>query len=635
MFPQRWIVLYLLMSVPLVISSLDIIEQDSGVTCSQSLSDCVLTDGFGFDVNSVKVTDLSPQEKLCCRRDPCALCLLIHMELELDQADDEEEENSGRKDEDSTEETANSQDDNGSVTVCYKTPELLPTCEKVEFTVNQSRPSQQSTAQISMVITNAVISYGSKVYLTLPDVSEIIKEVNVPSLKDVCSSDIKTYVQECNVPSISPRINKANQVELYVPGSNSSIPNVCLLNETNGTCQMWDRKPIPLQHITPCTCFEAWKEDNQKTTVRSRSCPFKNYKELRVNVWKNVALSVVTDNVMRLWWNVSAPCRIQGEVWACERTPGPTGCIEKEGFRQQLGNDSWTQNRNGLWGKTGLFAQISLENHPCVMIKIKEMEHVMGPFCYNNIGRWRWSLFVVAVMLLLSLTLLITFCLRGFIKKSVRSWHHRDLVNTHKPHVLVLSPPDSDEEVSAAVCSLGFLLYSRDFSVTVDQWSRRSQINTGPLPWSHCQLLKMDSQCERVVLFLTPKAVERADTWSSQDRPVIGLQEESPYSDVFRAALFAIQASKNQGRASERFALVTFDPLWTDAQICHNRLPEILQGLPLFHFPSQTEALMRDLYSRRTQNQLDKGTRTRFVFKNKDINRKPMKESETIHLQQI
>uniref|UniRef100_A0A8C6UHC8 SEFIR domain-containing protein n=1 Tax=Neogobius melanostomus TaxID=47308 RepID=A0A8C6UHC8_9GOBI len=175
------------------------------------------------------------------------------------------------------------------------------------------------------------------------------------------------------------------------------------------------------------------------------------------------------------------------------------------------------------------------------------------------VNRWRWSLFAVAVMMLLSLTLLITFG-AFFLPIAV-----------HKAHVLLLSPPDSDVEVSAAVCNLGSLLCSRDFSVTVDQWSRQGQFRLGPLPWSHCRLLSMDSQCERVVMVLTPKAVEKAQTWSSQDSPVTYLQEDSPYSDI-----------------------------------CHNKLPQILRGLPLFHFPSQTKALLADLCVRRTQRQSDR-----------------------------
>lgn len=583
-----------------------------------------MKDGTLFDFNSVRVTDLSPQVKLCCRGHTCAPCLQLQVKVDLDKPG-EEESPSGLTDDESTEETIDNEEGTGSVTLCYKTPQVMPTCKKVEFTVKTARPPQQSTgllsrAQISILITNGVITYGDLVYTYSSNVLETgRKAVSVPSLEDVCSSEINTDVKECNVPKISFSINKANQVELHFPGSNRSDPEVCLQNEIDGICQTWDRRPIPLESVAPCTCFQAWKEDNQ---IRSRICPFRNNSTLRLNMWKNLKLSVDKDDTM-LWWNMSAPCRLQGEVRACERTPASTVCTEtKTTTRQQLGRDLWRQKANGVWEQLGV-----IENHSCVMINIREMRYEMGPFCYNNINRWRWSLFAVAVMLLLSLTLLITFCLRNFIKKSVRSCR-AGFVKINKTHVLVLSPPDSGQEVSAAICRLGSLLTSRDFSVTVDQWSRQGQFSLGPLPWSHCQLLSMDSQCERVVLVLTPKAVEKAQTWSSQDCPAIDLQEESPYSDVFRASLFAIQAFKNQGRASERFVLVTFDYLWTDKNMCHNALPQILQGLPLFHFPSQTKALLSDLCVQKTRRHLDRGRWTwtlsgRNKHKNQEASQEP------------
>lgn len=626
MFPLEWTVWCLLLSAPLTLCSLDIIEANGGVTCSQGLN-CTMKNGSPFDANSVKVTDLSPQVKLCCMSRPtCALCLLIQVEVDLDKPG-EEEGNSGLNDDEGSAETKDDEAETGSVTVCYKIPEVaVPSCKKAEFTVNQARPSQQSLAQISMVITKAWISYGNVVSIYLPNAQDIIKQVHVPY--KVCFSKINTYVQECNVPKLNIRINKDNHVELSYPGENSSIPVICLQNETNGICKLWDRRPIPLESLPPCTCFQDWKE-NGHMIVHSIVCPFKN----NTSLWNNFTVSVEEgrlDNLTMLWWKVSAPCRLQGEVWACERAPGPSFCSERQRFRQKLENDSWLQNEMGLWEKSGVFEQIDLKNSPCLMIKIGEMEK--GPFCYNNINRWRWSLFAVAVMLLLFLTLLITFCLQDFIKKSVRRWRgfHKTF---HQAHVLVLSPPDSDEEVSAEVSELGSLLWSepRLLSVNVDQWSRKDQLNWGPLPWSHCQLLGMNSRCERVVLVLTPKAVERAQTWSSQDSPIVCLQEDSPYSDVFWASLVAIQAHKNQGRASDRFVLVTFESLWTDTKICHNQLPEILQGLPLFHLPSQTKALLSDLCGKKDSSETVRG---RWTFSRKKIkNQEASLETETRLLQ--
>ncbi|XP_072308454.1 uncharacterized protein il17rc [Eucyclogobius newberryi] len=602
MFTPGCIIWLLLLTARLSLCNLDIVENDREVTCSQGLWNCTMKDGTMFDSNSVEVTNLSTQVKLCCRGDTCELCLQLQVEVNLNQLW-ENEGNSGMKEDDGTEETKNDEAEKCSVTVCYKTPHALPMCKKVEFMVKSIRFSQQSTAQISATVFNAVISYENNlfVYSNVPDIRN---EVHVPSLENVCGSNISMYVQECNGLKLSFLTNKVlHQVELSFPDSDSRRLKVCIQNETNGKCKIWNRAPIPLVYVTPCTCVQAWKEDGQ-VSVRSRRCPFKNNTTLRSIMWKNIILSVERgfyNFSTRLWWNISAPCRLEGELWPCERTPGPTVCTEIKGFRQQLGKDVWIQNKNDHWEKRDVLSQIGLENDPCVMVQITGMEYEMGPFCYNSFDRWRWSLFAVAVMLLLSLTLLITLCLRDFVKKSVWSWHHGGFVQIHQAHVLVLSPPDSDGEVSSAVCSLGSLLCSSGFSVTVDQWSRRGQLNSGPLPWTHCQLLSMDSTCERVLLVLTAKAVDKAQKWSNEDSSFSDQQEESPYSDVFRASLFAIQAYKHQGKARERFILVTFDSHCTEAKICHNKLPEILQGLPLFHFPSQTKALLSDLCVGRAQ----------------------------------
>ncbi|XP_020789783.2 uncharacterized protein il17rc [Boleophthalmus pectinirostris] len=606
MFTSGWIAGMILLIAPLSLSSLDIIKNDRKVTCSQGLRDCTMMDGTGIDLNTVEVTNLKAQVKLCCRRDTCALCLLFQIKVDLNKPG-EDEGHSGLEDDDSMEEEDN-EAKTCSVTVCYKTPLGMSKCKKVEFIVNPAKPSHQSTAQISMTVTNAMISYENHLFIDSPDARVDVVNVNVPSLKDVCSSNISIYVQECNAPKMTFFTNKSvNQVELSFIGNDSSLTEVCIQNEINGTCKRWDRKPIPLESVTPCTCFQAWKGDGQ--TMRSRSCPFKYNTTLSKHIWKNVSLSVQKgfyNSNLSLLWNVSAPCRLEGKLWLCEITPGSTSCKEMKGFRKPVGNDFWTQNSEGFWEKTGIFDEINLKNELCVMLKIKGMQSEMGPFCCISVSvdRWRWSLFAVALMLLFSLTLLVTFCLRNFVKKSVIwSWRHGGLVKIHKAHVLVLSPPDSSGEVSSAVCNLGSLLCSNGFSVTVDQWSRRGQLSSGPLPWAHCQLLSMDRTCERVLLVLTPRAVDRAQNWSCQDSPISDHQEESPYSDVFRASLLAIEAYKNQGRARERFVLVTFDSQWTEAKIFNNKLPEILQGLPLFHFPSQTKELLADLCVVRAQKQ--------------------------------
>lgn len=160
--------------------------------------------------------------------------------------------------------------------------------------------------------------------------------------------------------------------------------------------------------------------------------------------------------------------------------------------------------------------------------------------------------------------------------------------------MVLLSPPDVDNSVSESVCMLGTLLSNQGFSVSVDQWSRKEQCTLGPLPWLHSQLLELNSLGGRVVLILTRKAMERAAEWTHQHKGVDNdlPQILSPYSDVFTASLSLIQADNQLDRAGERFLLVKFDSFAVQPL---KRLPEPLQGLPLFQFPSQTQDLLSEL----------------------------------------
>ncbi|KAG7244598.1 hypothetical protein INR49_029617 [Caranx melampygus] len=199
-----------------------------------------------------------------------------------------------------------------------------------------------------------------------------------------------------------------------------------------------------------------------------------------------------------------------------------------------------------LWN---IYAPCRLEGE----VKVKGMENELGPFCFKNIGR--------------------------------------------NGHVVLLSPPDLDGGVSDSVCRLGSLLCNKGFNVSVDQWSRMELWNRGPLPWLHSKLLEMDSQGDHVVLVLTRKAIEKAEEWMPQNKEIIKTKDRglpqmcSPYSDLFTAALCIIHADKLQGRAGKRFLLVTFDShLRSD-----RKRPELLQGLPLFQLPFQTQALLTEL----------------------------------------
>lgn len=202
-----------------------------------------------------------------------------------------------------------------------------------------------------------------------------------------------------------------------------------------------------------------------------------------------------------------------------------------------------------------------------------------------------------------------------------------------KRHVVLLSPPDVDDGVSESVCQLGSQLCNQGFSVSVDQWSRMEQCTLGPLLWLHSKLLEMKSQGGRIVLVLTRQALERAEEWTHQHKDITktklddkGLpQMRSPYSDVFMASLCLIQAEKQLGRAGERFLLVRFD-----SHPCSKRtLPKLLQGLPLFQLPSQTQSLLTELTVGGAGRGSDRRTWTRWKWRASDGWRTKTKEGPT------
>ncbi|XP_053293718.1 interleukin-17 receptor C [Pleuronectes platessa] len=608
MFLRGWWIWWVLLTLSPSTCGLEISGYESDeVICSQGLSDCTMKDEIILlaENDGVDVQNLTANFNLCSdTKETCALCLVIDTEFHIHLDKNMEDEGpSGNNEEDDSEEARKPK---ASLTVCYQTASTMPTCKKAEFSVNQTAVTQHNRAKVSMVITKpAGLSFSSKVIVYPSSLLHLTQRVVVPSLEKVCSLELKKCVEECQVPELSIVIPKEkNHVELQFDGKNNSSLSVCIQHEHNGICQSWERKTIPLYSVTHCMCLKTWYDQN---FVRSRRCPFANMDFSQRNVWQNVSVSVgqgqTNQHCELLLWNLSAPCRLEGEVWPCRKEG--SSCREIRGLRQQLANKKWRQNRKGLWEETGYFEDVDLQLSPCVMVKVKGMGHELGPFCFKNTDRWRWGLLVVFVMLLFCFAMLVFFILHSFVKKWVWSWHHGGFVKIGREgRVLLLSPPDVDDGVSESVCGLGSLLCKQGFNVSVDQWSRKEQCALGPLPWLHSQLLKLNTQGDRVVVVLNKKAQERTEEWVHKHKRVItkkmadeGLpQIWSPYSDVFTASLCLIQADKQQGRNGERFLLVKFD----SSPSSDRNLPELLQGLPLFQLPPQTQALLTELRLGRT-----------------------------------
>ncbi|XP_056156771.1 uncharacterized protein il17rc [Lampris incognitus] len=603
---------HVLLTIAMPAFALELIAHDvQEVVCSQGLSECTVKDESpialpGRKNNAVDIRDLKAQVKLCCEDGAmCPLCLVIDMLLSIQLS------------------RANSRTGQraASVKVCY-TPSSLPICKRVEFTVNRETLAQQNKAHLSLVIKKPQgVSFSSRVQVSVHPTKQrhLIGELVVPSLDEVCVSDLQEHIKECNAPRLNSIVHQARKlVQLEVVGRNSSLlDRMCLQYERNGRCQPWCSMTVPLFSVTPCTCFQIWWDEGDQRSRRSVSCPFGDRAGVfQRTVWENVTMSVVqgqmTSAGSMLLWSLSAPCRLEGEVWPCHRTQGATEswCEETKGLRQQLSNGTWRQNSKGLWEIQGAFEGINLQLSPCAMVKVKERKNELGPFCYNNTSRWRWPLLVFALALLICSAVLLHYLLHDEVKGWARRWYYDKCVKAGTRHVVLLSPPDADDVVSRLMCGLGSLLCDRGFSVSVDQWSRTEQGSSGPLPWLHSQLLQVERLGGRVILVLTGKARERTEEWTHQQQQQQQQQHTeakgkvqdkgltritSPYSDVFTASLSCVKADKQLGRARERFLLVDFES-HPAHHPCHKKhLPELFRGLPLFHLPSQRRALLYDL----------------------------------------
>lgn len=569
------------------------------LTCSEGLSDCRMRDVSCLlpppsqDEDTLQVQNLTVYFKLCCENTAlCTLCMGIDIEVNINlEKDTLDEDHSGQQEEDYNEEARTPKGE--FVTTCYYAVNSMPVCKRVEFAINPITDPQQQHAKISLVITRpSGISFGSLVIVYLNKASQFRQEITAPALEEVCSETLAEHVQECQVPRLSSIINKQmNRVELRPVERDDNHLSMCVQYERNGSCQKWNEMSIPLYSVTPCMCFQAWRENDQRST-RSKSCPFETSDlQIQKNVWHNISVSLAKGQINNygtmLWWNLSAPCRLSGEVWLCHG----------QGIKQQLSNGTWRQNKEGLWERPGVFEDIDTQLPPCVMVQVEGMERELGPYYLNNSNRQRWILLLVCLMLLACLTVLVFYLLQGSMKKWAWSCRHGGFVKIEgKSHVVLVSPPDVDEGVSELVSQLGSLLGSHGFSVCVDQWNREKQCIMGPVPWLHSQLLEMKQRGGRVVLVLTRKALETAEEWTRQEAARTNAgdggvpQTESPYSAVFVACLRLIHGVKHAGEARELFVLVRFDSKERDRS-----LPELFQGLPLFHLPSQTQALLTGL----------------------------------------
>lgn len=102
------------------------------------------------------------------------------------------------------------------------------------------------------------------------------------------------------------------------------------------------------------------------------------------NVHVSVAERQMRDGVAGLIWNVTAPCRLEAELWLCKKDLPGGHCDEVKGSRQKLElTVDWTLTRNGHWVKTS--CTILLYTIPMLNILILLNSNPL----YNNVSTFK------------------------------------------------------------------------------------------------------------------------------------------------------------------------------------------------------------------------------------------------------
>ncbi|XP_041655679.1 interleukin-17 receptor C [Cheilinus undulatus] len=636
--PLSLLLTWLLMSA----SALELIEREAPeVTCSEGLTDCSVSSESLFAAappdpdETTNITHAKLKVFLCCSAaQDCKPCLQINITVQIVGVDNPKDisEASGQY---SSHEDVFGMNVEGSVQfvvserrvkVCHSSPGLPELCKIIQFTPKISglhKASQQDTLQLLL---RKHLMFGSPVSVqafTGLDGTDIIKKITIPSLQEVCSMDIEWAVKDCDTPRLQAMTaSKTNEVLLQLENNTNTSQDELMFHmvwdNISGESLSWPKGKteiaIPLNFIAPCLCFQVWWKGKK---LRRPFCPFKNKQDAMERMQQNVSVSVVEsrmrDGGTGLSWNVTAPCRLEGELWLCKKDAAGGLCEEVTGSRQKLDNQEhagWRASRKGHW-KTGEF---NASSHPllCIQLKIHGMQSYFEPHCPFTKSRWRWSLPLLISILLICVAILGAYFIQGVLKGYMWRWLKEEDVKgaVGGGHVVLLYPSDDDQALPELMSHLGSSLQALGFSVSLDLWSQTELGVLGPVPWLHSRLNRLQRQGGKVVLVLTQTAWIRAEEWGAQSsernttRSKDMKEEEeverncttsSQCVDVFTASLSCILADYLQGRAGERFMLVQFESLPPEPPGGFRPLPELFRGLHVYSLPSQSLGFLTEL----------------------------------------
>ncbi|KAM7404935.1 hypothetical protein PAMP_012239 [Pampus punctatissimus] len=474
------------------------------------------------------------------------------------------------------------------VKVCLSSPGSIDYCKALQF-----KPSYSLDSTYELLLTEKVM-FGSVVVVHVYTYEH--QNITIPSLEEVCSTNLGESVKECDAPRLRAETDKQRNVVLQ-------LENIDNRQEELMGQMFWNEMPGQV------LAWVWWKGKS----IRREFCPFKNQHDALEIMQRSVSVSVVEGGT-GLSWNVTAPCRLEAEVWLCKKDEAGGQCEEVNGSKQRLHSHvdtGWRATRNGHW-KIGEFNGSS---HPllCVQMKIDGMDSSLEPKCPFETSRWRWCLPLLIGLLLMCLAILGVYFVQGVLKGYVWRWLKEDDVKgaVSGCHVVLLYLPDDDRALPGLMCHLGSSLQALGFSVSLDLWSQAELSVLGPVPWLHSRLDRLQRQGGKVVLVLTQAAWIRAEKWGAggwerntpreKNRDVE--EEEAGRSnaafsscvDVFSASLSCILADYLQGRAGERFMLMQFESLPPEPPGDCRPLPELFRGLHVYSLPSQSLGFLTEL----------------------------------------
>lgn len=603
-------------------AELEMVEGAAELACSEGLTGCHVGSVSQFAAalpdseSAVNVEGVRLKAVLCCTagRD-CEPCLQViitiqgtnspnHVPLETNEHNDEEEPSSaeGSGQAEPPELTA-------LVKVCFSSPGKMEFCMALNFKARHTGTNQVTQQPTHELLLTRNVAFGTDVVVIVHPGNT--GRITIPSVEEVCPAHERGTVKVCdNAPRLRV-VHQKNVVLLQLEESDARQEDIMcqmLWNETPGDLLIWPKGKkelaIASNMVAPCLCFQVWW---QRKTVRNQFCPFKNQKDALESMQNNISVSMAQHQTREggvgLSWNVTAPCRLEAEVWLCKREQPGSQCEEVRSSRQRV-HDGWIPTRKGHW-RAGDFNGTP---HPtlCVQMKIQGLESLSEPQCPFTTPRWRWSPLLLVGSLFMCLVVIGVYLVQEALKGYLWRWLKEDDVKGAVPsgHVVLLYAPDDDPGLPELMCHLGSSLQTLGFSVSLDLWSQGELSALGTVPWFHSRLDQLKRQGGKAVLVLTHAACQRADEWAAQscgrsrDTGEDGRgREDAAFSsvDVFSASLSCIYADYLQGCAGERFTLVQFESMPPRPPGASRALPELFRGLHVYSLPSQSLGFLTEL----------------------------------------